>query len=46
MSTAKVINIVHPSGSTTNLVNDSSGNVTVGNNLTVTGTSTLTGNLA
>lgn len=43
MSTAKVINIVHPSGVTTNLVNDSSGNVTVGNNLTVTGTATVGG---
>ena len=43
MSTAKVINIVHPSGSTTNIVNDASGNVAVGNNLTVAGTSTVTG---
>jgi len=30
MSTLKTINIVHPSGSTTNIVNDSSGNMTVG----------------
>jgi len=30
MSTVKTINIVHPSGSTTNIVNDSSGNMTVG----------------
>ena len=30
MSTAKVINIVHPSGSTTNIVNDNAGNITVG----------------
>jgi hypothetical protein len=45
MSTLKTINVIHPSGSTTNIVNDSSGNVTVGNNLTVTGTSTLTGNI-
>jgi hypothetical protein len=37
MSTLKSINVVHPSGSTTNIVNDSSGNVTVGNDLTVTG---------
>ena len=43
MSTIKYINGIHPSGSTTNIVNDSSGNVTVGNNLTVTGTATLTG---
>jgi len=45
MSTAKVINIVHPSGSVTNIVNDASGNVAVGNNLTVAGTATLTGNV-
>jgi len=37
MSTLKSINIIHPSGSTTNIVNDSSGNITVGNNLTITG---------
>jgi hypothetical protein len=37
MSTLKSINIIHPSGSTNNIVNDSSGNVTIGNNLTVTG---------
>jgi hypothetical protein len=37
MSTLKSINVIHPSGSTTNIVNDSSGNVTVGNDLTVTG---------
>ena len=34
MSTAKVINIVHPSGSVTNIVNDASGNVAVGGTLT------------
>jgi hypothetical protein len=44
MSTLKAINVQHPSSSTTNIVNDSSGNVTVGNNLTVTGTSTIGGN--
>jgi hypothetical protein len=33
MSTVKTINIVHPSGSTTNIVNDSSGNMTVGGTL-------------
>ena len=43
MSTARVINVAHPSSATLNIVNDSSGNVAVGNNLTVTGTSTLTG---
>ena len=40
MSTLKTINIIHPSGSTTNIVNDASGNITVGNNITVTGTLT------
>jgi len=45
MSTLRTINVIHPSGSPTNIVNDSSGNVTVGNDLTVTGTSTLTGNV-
>jgi hypothetical protein len=38
MSTAKVINIVHPSGTTTNIVNDASGNITVGGNVTLSGT--------
>jgi len=37
MSTLKSINIIHPTGTTTNIVNDNIGNVTVGNNLTVTG---------
>lgn len=45
MSTMKVVTVVHPSGSTNNIVNDASGNVTIGNNLTVTGTSTFTGNI-
>ena len=45
MSTAKVINVQHPSSATINIVNDSSGNVTVGNNLTVAGTGTITGTL-
>jgi len=40
MSTLKTINIIHPSGSTNNIVNDASGNITVGNGLTVTGTVT------
>jgi len=43
MSTIKAINVQHPSSATTNLVNDSSGNVAVGNNLTVAGTATITG---
>ena len=37
MSTLKTINIIHPSGSTNNIVNDASGNSTIGNNLYVTG---------
>jgi hypothetical protein len=44
MSTLRTINVIHPSGSTTNIVNDASGNVAVGNNLTVAGTSTISGN--
>jgi len=34
MSTLKSINIIHPSGTTTNIVNDNIGNVTIGNTLT------------
>jgi hypothetical protein len=45
MSTLKTINVVHPSGTTTNIVNDNAGNVAIGNNLTVAGTSTFTGNV-
>jgi len=45
MSTAKVITIVHPSSAVNNIVNDASGNVAVGNNLTVAGTSSFTGTL-
>ena len=41
MSTLKTINIIHPSGSTNNIVNDASGNITVGNNATLTGTLTV-----
>jgi hypothetical protein len=33
MSTLKTINIIHPSGSTNNIVNDASGNITVGGTL-------------
>ena len=43
MSTLKTISVIHPSGSTPNITNDASGNVTVGNNLTVTGTATVGG---
>jgi hypothetical protein len=43
MSTLKSINVQHPSSATINIVNDSSGNVAVGNNLTVAGTATVTG---
>ncbi|CAB4170826.1 hypothetical protein UFOVP908_153 [uncultured Caudovirales phage] len=51
MSTAKVINIVHPSGTITNLVNDANGGIVIGGtltanaNVTVNGTSTFTGTL-
>ena len=37
MSTLKSINVVHPSSAVNNIVNDASGNVAVGNNLTVAG---------
>jgi len=43
MSTLKAINVVHPSSATNNIVNDASGNVTIGNNLSVTGAATFTG---
>jgi hypothetical protein len=43
MSTAKVITILHPSSAVNNIVNDASGNVAVGNNLTVAGNETVTG---
>ena len=45
MSTAKVVTILHPSATVNNIVNDASGNVAVGNNLTVAGTGTITGTL-
>ena len=45
MSTLKSINIIHPSSATNNIVNDASGNVAIGNNLTVAGTGTVTGTL-
>jgi len=43
MSTAKVVTILHPSSAVNNIVNDASGNVAVGNNLTVAGNETITG---
>ena len=46
MSTLKTINVVHPSGTINNIVNDASGNVTVGNNITVTGTGSVAGNMS
>ena len=43
MSTLRTINVIHPSGSTTNIVNDASGNVAIGANLTpVSYTETVT----
>ena len=45
MSTLKSINVVHPSSATNNIVNDASGNVAIGNNLTVAGTGSVTGTL-
>jgi hypothetical protein len=44
MSTAKVVTILHPSSAVNNIVNDASGNVALGNNLTVAGTAGITGN--
>lgn len=43
MSTLKTVTILHPSSAVNNIVNDASGNVAVGNNLTVAGTAALTG---
>jgi hypothetical protein len=43
MSTLKSINVIHPSSATNNIVNDASGNVAIGNNLTVAGTATIAG---
>jgi len=40
MSTTKVINVIHPTGVTNNIVNDNAGNVTVGAALTTTTTLT------
>ena len=45
MSTAKVVTILHPSSAVNNIVNDASGNVALGNNLTVAGTAAVTGTL-
>jgi hypothetical protein len=41
MSTIKSINVIHPSSAVNNIVNDASGNVAVGNNLTVAGLSLI-----
>jgi hypothetical protein len=47
MSTLKTINIIHPSGSTNNIVNDASGNITVGGNVTLSGTAVrITGDMS
>lgn len=46
MSTVKAINVQNPSSATVNLTLDTSGNVAVGNNMTVAGTSTFTGSVA
>jgi hypothetical protein len=43
MSTLKSVNVIHPSSAVNNIVNDASGNVAVGNNLTVAGTATVGG---
>ena len=43
MSTLKSINVIHPSSAVNNIVNDASGNVAVGNNLTVAGTLAASG---
>jgi hypothetical protein len=43
MSTLKTVTILHPSSAVNNIVNDASGNVAVGNNLTVAGTATVGG---
>jgi hypothetical protein len=43
MSTLKSVNVIHPSSAVNNIVNDASGNVSVGNNLTVAGTLGVTG---
>ena len=43
MSTLKSVTILHPSSAVNNIVNDASGNVAVGNNLTVAGTATVGG---
>lgn len=45
MSTLKTVTILHPSSAVNNIVNDASGNVALGNNLTVAGTGSITGTL-
>jgi len=46
MSTLQSINLKHPSSASNNIVLDSSGNATVANNVTVTGTGSVGGNLS
>lgn len=46
MSTLSAINLKHPSSGSNNIVLDSSGNATVANNVTVTGTGSVGGNLS
>jgi hypothetical protein len=41
MSTLKTINVIHPSGTTTNIVNDNVGNVAIGAALSVAGSATF-----
>ena len=43
MSTAKVINIVHPSGTINNLVNDANGGIVIGGTLTANANVTVSG---
>ena len=46
MSTLQTINVKHPSSASNNVVLDSSGNATITNNITVTGTGSVGGNLS
>lgn len=46
MSTLQSINLKHPSSASNNITLDSSGNATVANNVTVTGTGSVGGNLS
>ena len=46
MSTLKSINVIHPSSAVNNIVNDSAGGITVGNNASVAGNLAVTGTSA